>query len=297
MCRFKDVVRNFCCKRGHIQRVCQSRLRQQQFRSPPARSALGKQPYTHKVEEGTEPPASAGVNHPPTTHESLHHEPLPVNYNVFVVETDKEAHPPATQESPPPEPLPVDYNVFGVGTDKKANTYLVTVTVDGATLQMEIDTGSALTLISKATFSKLWPEGQSPRLLVADGILEPVRFSEWAAPIVPVVKRDCSIRVCGDYKLTVSQASCPCGHLPSSPGARHFCIVGQREDIHQARSGSRLPTADPRCRLPTLYYNQHSQRPLPTHPTTLWSGRRAYYLTEDHGVAAGRFAACVYLPR
>ena len=54
--------------------------------------------------------------------------------------------------------------MFGVGTDKKADPYLVTVTVEGATLQMEIDTGSALTLISQATFSKLWPEGQSPRL-------------------------------------------------------------------------------------------------------------------------------------
>ena len=229
----------------------------------------------------------------------------------------------------------MDYNVFGVGTDKEADPYLVTVTVDGAILQMEIDTGSALTLISQATFSKLWPEGQSPRLegttvrlktysgeelevlgrvvvrvrcggqvvedmglvvvggggpsllgrdwlgrlrldwrevrklratsdmldsllakhtdlfrnelgtlrgvtaklhigpdaqprfyrpraipyalrsrvdqalekLVADGILEPVRFSEWAAPIVPVVERDGSIRVCGDYKLTVNQAA------------------------------------------------------------------------------------------
>ena len=105
MCRFKDVVCNFCSKRGHIQRVCQSRLRQQQSRSPPAGSAPGKQPYTHWVEEGTEPPASAGVNHPPTTHESPHHKPLPVDYNVFVVGTDKEAHPPATQESPPQEPL------------------------------------------------------------------------------------------------------------------------------------------------------------------------------------------------
>ena len=38
------------------------------------------------------------------------------------------------------------------------------------------------------------------------GIIEPVEFSEWAAPIVPVVKTDGSIRICGDYKVTVNQA-------------------------------------------------------------------------------------------
>ena len=32
--------------------------------------------------------------------------------------------------------------------------------------------------------------------LVSKGILEAVQLSEWAAPIVPVIKRDSSIRVC-----------------------------------------------------------------------------------------------------
>ena len=39
------------------------------------------------------------------------------------------------------------------------------------------------------------------------GIIEPVPYSDWAAPIVPVVKQDGTIRICGDYKVTVNKAA------------------------------------------------------------------------------------------
>ena len=35
-------------------------------------------------------------------------------------------------------------------------------------------------------------------------IVEKVSHSDWAAPIVPVPKNNCLIRICGDYKVTVT---------------------------------------------------------------------------------------------
>lgn len=43
--------------------------------------------------------------------------------------------------------------------------------------------------------------------LVDEKVIEPVQFSEWTAPIVPVRKLYGSILICGDYKLTINRAS------------------------------------------------------------------------------------------
>ncbi|XP_061721065.1 uncharacterized protein K02A2.6-like [Cydia pomonella] len=41
--------------------------------------------------------------------------------------------------------------------------------------------------------------------LVRDGVLTPVDRSDWATPIVPVVKKDGNVRICADYKLTLNR--------------------------------------------------------------------------------------------
>ena len=43
--------------------------------------------------------------------------------------------------------------------------------------------------------------------LQEEGTIEPVQFSEWAVLIVPILKPDNSIRICGEYKTTVNQVS------------------------------------------------------------------------------------------
>ena len=49
--------------------------------------------------------------------------------------------------------------------------------------------------------------------LERDGAIEKIEYSRWASPTVPVLKPDKSVRICGDYAVTINKES-ECEHYP-----------------------------------------------------------------------------------
>ena len=50
--------------------------------------------------------------------------------------------------------------------------------------------------------------------LYAKGIIVPVKFSSWAVPVVPVIKRDGNVRLCGDLQTDYQQCSKEWKYIP-----------------------------------------------------------------------------------
>ena len=73
--------------------------------------------------------------------------------------------------------------------------------------------------------------------LEKEGLIKPVLYSDWAAPIVTPVKRDGTVRICGDFKVTVNpQLDVESYPLPriddifaSMNGGKHFSVLDLRQ--------------------------------------------------------------------
>ena len=62
--------------------------------------------------------------------------------------------------------------------------------------------------------------------LEKEGTISPVDFSEWATPMVPILKSDQPVRICGDYKVTIN----PVTKLDNYP-------ISKTEDLYATLGG------------------------------------------------------------
>ena len=85
------------------------------------------------------------------------------------------------------------------------NEELGTVTPHKAKLQVQPQATPRLFKPRPLPFAIRDSVGKELDLLEEQGIIEKVSHSDWAAPIVPVPKKDGRFCICGDYKVTVNQ--------------------------------------------------------------------------------------------
>ena len=69
--------------------------------------------------------------------------------------------------------------------------------------------------------------------LEQDGIITRVAHSDWATPIVPVMKPNGNVRLCGDYKVTVNPVRPGGGTVSTPTNSGHFCEFGRRTTFHE----------------------------------------------------------------
>ena len=105
-------------------------------------------------------------------------------------------------------------------------------TLKGFTAQVHIDPAVKPRFCKARTIPYAYRKMVDAELdkLVEQGILTPVQFLEWAAPIVPVLKSDKKhVRICGDFKQTVNRAS----HVDKYP-------IPKIEDLFSSLAGGKL---------------------------------------------------------
>ena len=102
--------------------------------------------------------------------------------------------------------------------------------------------------------------------LISLGILKLVQFSEWAMPIVPVLKSDHSVRICGDFMVTVN----PVAKLDRYPIP---CIEGLLAMLGGGKSFTKLDMSQAYQQvgiIKEVYSYKYTQGVIRVHPITIW---------------------------
>ena len=117
-------------------------------------------------------------------------------------------------------------------------------------------------------------------ILVDNGTLQPVEHSESAAPIVPVPKKDGTIRICGDFKVTINPYLDVDQYPLPKPSELFACLTG----------GKKFTKLDMSSAYQQMMLDEESSK-LVTHPqgvisvckATIWCGLSPSRLPTHYG--------------
>ena len=160
--------------------------------------------------------------------------------------------------------------------------------------------------------------------LEKQGVITPVQFCDWTAPIVPVVKKEGTVRVCSDYKLTVNKAAklemypLPIVPVVKKEGTVRVCgdykltvnkaaklemyPLPHIEDLLASLSGGKSFTKLDLSHtylggnVSTVRHCEHTQRPFPLPAIALQGCLRSCYLPRMmESLLQGLSGVCTYL--
>ena len=97
--------------------------------------------------------------------------------------------------------------------------------------------------------------------LAEQGVIEPVEMSEWAAPIVSVVKPDGTVQICGDYRLTINRTAKPDTYPLSHVEDLFATLCGGKSltKLDLAHAYSQIPLSESSKQYVTINTQLHPQ--------------------------------------
>ena len=133
--------------------------------------------------------------------------------------------------------------------------------------------------------------------LVAVGILEPIDSSDWAAPIVPVIKSDKkSVQMCGDCRVTVNPVSrlnrYPIPKIEDLFATSENGKIFTKIDLSQAYQQLSLDEESQRLCVINTYKGLYRF----IYEVALWGSICPWHIPKDHGAPTPQYpwGCCLY---
>ena len=127
--------------------------------------------------------------------------------------------------------------------------------------------------------------------LEASGVIKKVEHSQWAAPIVPVPKKNGKFRICGDYNATVNQVLDVDQYPLPKPDDLFATLAGEKM-FSKLELSQVYQQLTPLRRINQVCYYQHSPWVVSKYLTAIWGCLCTCTLPEAHGHCVARYTSC-----